>query len=165
MKSAIAMLFSLLGLLLIPVLCSAQTTDKQKDFIAALQSLMTQHGVRRMVHLGPQSGVSWPGHTFVIEFGDGADIFELSCLWTAAVFQRQEDWNVTLNDRQRAFVAALQGLMTQKGIRMIQAQACTRDGQGHRFSVDFIDALADPDGVIVYDDFEVAEISAQQGVR
>lgn len=166
MKSAIAMLFSLLGLLLIPVLCSAQT-DRQKDFISALQSLMTQHGVRRMAHPGPQSGVSWPGHTFVIEFADGADIFEMSYLSTDRTFDRKDGGGgiLPLNDRQRGFVAALQNLMRQKTVISIQAQACTRQAQGHKFGIDFSEPRqSDPSALIVYDDLEVSEIGTQ-GVR
>ena len=141
-------------------------SEKQKDFLLALQTLMAYHGVERIAHPGPQGGKSWPGHTFVIEFdGGGADNLELSYLAADRMFHAASgSGTLPLNDRQRAFVVAVQGLLTSKQAISIQAQACTREAQGHKFAIDFREPQLTPDQIneallITYEDFELQEIT------
>lgn len=106
-------------------------TDRTQTFVSLLQDEMKKHNVAALRSTGI------PGEqTFVIEFADAMDSFEVMHIRKDAIFDTEIELSATLNPEQKSFVSAVQGLMNSKQCIAIQATAVSAKNQGLAFMLD-----------------------------
>lgn len=136
-------------------------SERQQAIISSLRTLMAQHKVTSIAHLGPEGS-----EAKTIRF-DGLNL-ELMHISRVAYHSRtQQAGPPALDTEQASFVAGLQSWLTTQSLTMMQAIAVTASGQYWRLAIDVQEARLGQEEIneaaqLVYEDFEVSAITPSE---